>query len=213
MKNQSKTPRSKKKKKKDIIKELFQSHFASTGGIQHNDAEAFGDKMAQKKAQTIRVGMQNINLLPQSARNYKSRQLVNHIREGQYDVFLMNEVGLYWSKLDPSDQWSERTIGLSDSTSIFANNTREPQLSEHVQHGGVGIVATGEVKHRITEKGSDPSGLGRWVWMRMSGKEGHHVRFVTAYRPCQSGGLVQYSNNMREDWLQRTTSETLVLQS
>jgi hypothetical protein len=52
----------------------------------------------------------------------------------------------------------------------------------------VGIIAMAEAKHRIIDRGYDPSGMGRWAWMRMEGKEGHHMRFVTAYRPCQSGG-------------------------
>ncbi len=96
----------------------------------------------------------------------------------------MEEVGLSWCKLDPSDQWDERVTGLTDSTAVFAHNTTEPDLSEKLQYGGVGMVATAEVKHKIIDRGKDPSGMGRWVWMRMEGKEGHHVRFVTAYRPC-----------------------------
>jgi hypothetical protein len=127
-------------------------------------------------------------MLSESARNYKSRQLVQHIRDAEYDVFCLNEVGLYWNKLDASDQWAERVIGLTDSTAIFANNTTEPELSHKLQYGGVGIVATGEAKHRITCRGKDLSGLGRWVWIRITGKEGHHVRILTSYRPCQSGG-------------------------
>ncbi len=183
LKGTAKIPRRKKKKK-----ELFQSHFHDDGGISYNDAEAFGDKLASKPPQTFRIGGQNVQLLPENARHYKSRQLVNHIREGEYDIFMMEEIGLFWGKIDPSDQWDERVMGLADSTAIFAHNTTEPELSDKLQYGGVGMVATAEAKHRIVERGKDPSGMGRWVWMRMEGKEGHHVRFVTAYRPCQSGG-------------------------
>ena len=186
----TKTPRSKKKKKtkKQIIRELYQSHFTSEGGINYNDAEAFADTMIKKPPGTMRCGLQNINLLSESARHYKSRQLVQHIRDAEYDVFCMDEVGLYWDFLDAADRWPERVIGLPDSTSIFANNTTEPHLSNKLQYGGVGIVATGEAKHRITARGKDPSGLGRWVWIRLTGKEGHHVRILVLYRPCQSGG-------------------------
>jgi hypothetical protein len=190
LKKTTKTPLSKKKKKtkKEIIKELYQSHFTSQGGITYNDAEVFADTMIKKPPCTFRCGMQNIHLLPESARNYKSRQLVQHIRDAEYDVFCMNEVGLYWDKLNACDQWAERAISLPDSTAIFANNTTEPQLSTKLQYGGVGIVATGEAKHRITSRGKDSSGLGRWVWIRLTGKEGHHVRILTLYRPCESGG-------------------------
>jgi hypothetical protein len=188
LKGKVKVPKRKKKKKATIIQELYQSHFLSEGGITYDDAEAFGDLLKSKQLFMWRAGLQNINLLPASARHYKSRQLVNHIREAEFDVYFMNEVGLYWEKLDACDQWSERVLGLPDSTAIFAHNTTEPELSDKLQYGGVGIVVTGETKHRIVARGKDPTGMGRWAWMRMEGKDDHHVRLVCAYRPCQSGG-------------------------
>ena len=148
----TKTPR-RKKKNKSILNELYQSHLLEDGGYIYNDAEASGDKMHKKNPLTIRCGLQNLNILPESARNYKSRQLMNHLREGEYDVFMTTEVGLYWHKLDPSDQWSERALSLPDSTAIFSNNTTEHGLSDKLQYGGVGMVASGEVKHRITARG------------------------------------------------------------
>ena len=80
----------------------------------------------------------------------------------------MNEIGLYWDMLAAADQWSERIRELPDSTAIFANNTTEPLRSEKLQYGGVGIVATGEAENRITDRGKDLSGLGRWVWIRLT---------------------------------------------
>ena len=101
----------------------------------------------------------------------------------------MNEIGLYWPKIDSSDQWDERMYGaLHDSTATFAYNAQEPSVSEPIQYGGVGIIATAEIKFRLQDRGRDPSGMGRWAWIRITGKEGHHTLFVTAYRPCQSGG-------------------------
>jgi hypothetical protein len=182
-------PRQRKKKKKNLIlKELLQSHITNDGNTIYNDAQVFGNKPLKKLPFTFPVGMQNVNMLPESARHYKSRQLVNHIREGEYDIFFMNEVRLYWNKLDACDQWAERVTSLNDSTAIFANNTTELELSETLQYGGVGMVATGETKHQILSRGKDPTGMGRWVWMRMEGKANLHVRLVTAYRPCESGG-------------------------
>jgi hypothetical protein len=68
-----------------------------------NDAEAFGNQHSSKPPQTFRVALQNVNILPESSRHYKSRQLINHIREGGYDLWMMSEVGFYWGLLDPSD--------------------------------------------------------------------------------------------------------------
>lgn len=184
----AKVPRRKTKKKPTSVKTLLQSHFVESG-LFIKDAEAFADPMGRKPSQTFRIGFQNINLLPTSARHYKSRQLANHIREGDYDIWMMNEIGLYWPKIDPPDQWEERIFGsLQDSTAVFAYNAQEPSVSEPIQYGGTGMVGTAEIKCRLQDRGRDPSGMGRWVWMRLTGKDGHHVLFVTAYRPCQSGG-------------------------
>jgi TRAP-type C4-dicarboxylate transport system substrate-binding protein len=117
-----KSPRRKaKKKKQDVIKELYQSHFAAGSGVFYDDAEAFGDKMIKKQAQTIRGGFLNVNVFTESARTSKSRQLTNHIREGEYDIFMMAEIGIFWPKLDPTDQWDERALvgGLCDKLQIL----------------------------------------------------------------------------------------------
>jgi hypothetical protein len=135
------------------------------------------------------VAFQNAHCFPEQASHYKSRNIVSHIVEGEYDVWLTCEVGLCWRKLLASDQWEERTFGkLHDSTSIFAYNTTEPTLEDKIQYGGVGIIASSEIKHSIVKRGKDPSGMGRWSWIRSAGKEGHYVRYITAYRPCESGG-------------------------
>ena len=34
--------------------------------------------------------------------------------------------------------------------------------------------------------GIDPTGLGRWNWVRLRGANGIKTRFICAYRPCKS---------------------------
>ena len=38
----------------------------------------------------------------------------------------------------------------------------------------------------VLNKGEDPHKLGRWAWMLMQGRHGHHPRMVSAYRPNKS---------------------------
>jgi hypothetical protein len=169
-----------KKKKKTIPRELHQ--LALDGqNITLNDAEAFADKMNTKQQNTVRLAMQNIQLLPENARHYKSRQLINHIIQAELDAFMCPEVGLNWKAVSAENQWVERTQGkLSGSKAVFAHNTTEPAITDAIQYGGVGIVATRELAHRIISQGRDPTNLGRWVWIRIQGKEGHTVRIATA---------------------------------
>jgi hypothetical protein len=128
LKETVKNPQPRKKKKKELIKELLQSHFTENG-IANNDAEAFGDALQKKKVQTSRIAFQNAHCFPEHSTHYKSRNIVSHLVEHEYDVWMTCEVGLCWRKLLASDQWEERIFGkLHDSTSIFAYNTTEPEL-------------------------------------------------------------------------------------
>jgi hypothetical protein len=179
-------------KKKKSIKQVYRDYQQLSldgDNITRTDAEVFGDAMKQKPPNTARFGFQNIQLLPANSRHYKSRQLVDHIVQAELDALLMNEVGINWDSLSADNQWVERTIGkLHGSTAIFAHNTTELDITDTIQYGGVGIVATKELAHRIIARGRDPTKLGRWAWIRIQGKEGHTVRIATAYRPWESPG-------------------------
>ena len=179
------------KKKKNRVKTHQEFHQTSIEGtnITMTDAEAFGDSMKKKAPHTVRIGLHNIQLLPENSRHYKSRQLIDHINNSELDVLLMNEVGLNWKKVSADNQWVERTTGkLYGSKAVFAHNTTELALTDTIQYGGVGIIATHELAHRIIDRGYDPTNLGRWAWIRIQGKEGHTTRIATAYRPWESPG-------------------------
>jgi hypothetical protein len=153
-----------------------------------NDAEYFADNMKSKSANTIRIALQNIQLLPENVRHYKSLQLINHIRQAKLDA-LMNKVGLNWKAVAADNQWVERTTGkLNISRAVFAHNTTELNTMDTIQYGGVGILATQELAHRCIGTGRDPTNLGRWAWIKIQGKEGCTIRIATAYRPWESQG-------------------------
>jgi hypothetical protein len=79
---------------------------------------------------------------------------------------MMNEIGLNWRAVPADDQWVERTQGkLNSSRAVFAHNTTESKVTEAVQCGGVGTVATKEIAHRNVTTGKDPTNLGRWSWI------------------------------------------------
>jgi hypothetical protein len=65
----------------------------------------------------------------------------------------------------------------------MAYNTTEPEMTTTVQFSGVGIIATDDDAHRVISQGVDDSGLGRWSWLHLEGKESHFLHVVSAYRP------------------------------
>ncbi len=87
------------------------------------------------------------------------------------------------------NQWFEQTFGkFRAMRACFAYNKTELGITKRLQTGGVGIVATDDVVHRIVEQGRDTTGLGRWAWIKIQGPQGTTIRIVTVYRPCDSTG-------------------------
>lgn len=56
------------------------------------------------------------------------------------------------------------------------------------QYGRTALFSIGSAAHRVVEKGSDPSKLGRWTWTRYRGKSNQMLRIITAYRPNNPNG-------------------------
>ena len=46
------------------------------------------------------------------------------------------------------------------------------------------MILTNTLSPRVIGKGKDPTGLGRWTWTRLRGKE-RAVTMISAYRPCK----------------------------
>ncbi len=168
--------------------------------LEFEDAESFGDLQQAKRDNILRVGFQNIHNLPADCRTSKSRQLVDYVVQKDYDCFMMAEIGLNWTKISSNDRWFERISGkFRTSRSVFAHNATELHHSKVLQPGGVGLISTDDVTHRITATGKDPTGLGRWCWTRFQGKNGVKVRMVSVYRPCESpGATTTYQQQLRQ---------------
>ena len=140
------------------------------------DVKEYGDKMQQKKENTFRIMLHNINRLPINGDSTKSYKLISTIANKQIDVALMTEVGLFWKVINNKDRWYERIGEAFWSTKHeFAYNTTEPARTDPVQWGGVGIMAVSDASHRVVSQGSDPSGLGRWAWLRLAERDNHHL--------------------------------------
>ncbi len=145
--------------------------------LEFEDAESFGDVQQAKRDNILRVGFQNIHNLPVDCRTSKSRQLVDYVVQKDYDCFMMAEIGLNWTKISSNDRWFERISGkFRTSRSVFAHNATELHHSKVLQPGGVGLISTDDVTHRITATGTDLTGLGCWCWTRFQGKMGSTSR-------------------------------------
>ena len=129
---------------------------------------------------------QNIGCLPTNPPHYKSKEIINQVCTSDTDAWLIQEVGLCWTKMEDSAQWSERTQRTGNRLhSNFAYNKTELRRSKVMQAGGVAVITTSVLIPRCTARGYDPLGLGRWAWTRLAGVNGFHTRLVSVYRPCK----------------------------
>ena len=47
-------------------------------------------------------------------------------------------------------------------------------------------MAAGKMANKVIKKGQDCTGLGRWSWILIEGKENKKLRIVSAYRPSET---------------------------
>lgn len=157
--------------------------------IDLQDVEEFGDTMRKKNEKTLRIMFHNINRLTIRKNSAKSKKLISTIANKQIDVALLAEIGLNWKKIQSHDKWYERTReAFQTSKSSVAYNINEDDYSDQVQFSGVIIMAVEDEAKRVTQQETDLSGWGRWLWLRLSGRAGHNLRVVSAYRPVESLG-------------------------
>ena len=74
--------------------------------IQDKNEEEYGDTLSGKPPQVIRLLFQNIDNLPEDAKDQKSIGVVNTIIQREADITMMNEIGLNIGLLSQANQSS-----------------------------------------------------------------------------------------------------------
>jgi len=112
-------------------------------------------------------------------------QLESCIKKMDIDFMCMAETGVYWNALPVEDRLWERVKNWAHDRRItFGYNTQDI-LVDRSQYGGTAILGINEMAPKIQTRGYDASGLGRWCWFRVQGKNNVYTRIVSAYCPCQ----------------------------
>jgi hypothetical protein len=99
------------------------------------DTEKFGDILHSKSDSTFRIMFENISNLPLEGSHYKNRQLIDFLWAAEPDLLGMNELGLYWPKLDVANQMHERLLkSPAQYSSTVAYNTTEHEDTDMYLH-------------------------------------------------------------------------------
>jgi exonuclease III len=146
----------------------------------------FGDAMGRADGEHIRIGSINLNNTLQNEEG--DERLFREIQARDIQILCMQEVGCNWKNMGRTQRFQHRinqTFGPHETRSTFQHNVHDLTGSKR-QWGGTGILSKGKIKHYTKETGGDPTGLGRWTWVRLHGKDGMILRYVSIYCPCES---------------------------
>jgi hypothetical protein len=70
-------------------------------------------------------------------------------------------------------------------------------VDNNYKPGGTLTMIVGKWQARVSEKGSNPTGLGRWSYLKISSNK-QNLIVITAYQPCKTTGP---TTNWTQQWL------------
>ena len=143
--------------------------------------------MVTKSPNSTRILAININGIGVTRSNEKCTSLRRYIQEHQVDVTCISETNVNWAKLRTMNTLWDRTKGWFEHRIIGVAYNIQQRVTgkKKKQQGGTATLLKDKIAHRHKDNGFDPTGLGRWSWVRISGKQGCITRFVTVYCPIK----------------------------
>ena len=132
----------------------------------------------------VRVMFENWNSLGVFTQSWKMDRLKYLIKQMQIDVITGCEVQCDWTFRDNGSKFIDMLANGQSLKGLAAHNTTERIQRE--QMGGTAVAATGRITDLVTDCGCDPTGLGRWSWIRL-GTQSPSTRIVCGYLPCKPG--------------------------
>ena len=174
----------------------------STNSNRDQSLDYWGHKLVTKASNTTRILAINVNGIGVKHKNEKSEALRRWITENEVDVTCISETNVNWAKVrtyhtlwERTRTWFEhRIIGVS------YNTCQKIQGRSRKQQGGTATLLKDDIAHRHRDNGFDMTGLGRWSWVRIAGKQGCITRFVTVYCPNKGSKGLQtvYAQQLTE---------------
>jgi len=146
-----------------------------------------------KPFNTFRVLARNVNTMS-NANNYLSWKAAAHaIDTSEADAIAFQETNLAWNKIHRKRIHSIFKSPTSNAV-ISTSSSSEISSSSH-QRGGTLQAILGDWSSRSVQIGQDASGLGRWSFIELQGKEDYRYIILSGYRICENQTVDPGSNN------------------
>jgi hypothetical protein len=156
--------------------------------------EPYGDTHLQKNPEHDRWYLQNVNGINTEMQWLDWKEKLKFLQEAKVDCFNFTETNLRWT---PEQIQMASRLGRKwfKQFSLTTSSSNDPTTRKAYQPGGTCTGITNNLVGRLTTKGSDPSGLGRWSYVCLEGKisdpqnpenQVHSKTYsITAYCPSQ----------------------------
>ena len=164
---------------------LFQEEHPPLNRRPHKDI--WGHTMKKKEHKKIRVSFVNVNGIGSYATHEKSQGIRRYIVDKEVDVMGIAETNVNWSRVYSRDTLWDRTKAWVPDRRIGVSYNLHQTVTSKTQPGGTATIAVNDMAHRFKASGYDSTGLGRWSWVVVSGKQNCVTRFVSVYAPQKSG--------------------------
>ena len=150
----------------------------------------WGDSLGPRADSDLRVTLLNVDSLPADRRSDRIGEITEWWRRDEVNIALLTEVGHFWPAVPEEDQWHnyirDRIPSGSQSNLAYNRHDTRSRAECSRQYGGTGVVVVGEDHHRVGGRGQDTTGLGRWAWTRIRGRDGTGIVLISTYRPNRS---------------------------
>jgi exonuclease III len=143
----------------------------------------WGDKLGSKTDNIFRYCFANIYGLPISVHHEKHDRITNAIKKHEMDVLGLAEINLNFPQLGPNQQWIHRFPKLQTNSHYSTN--KHTTSTAHKLYGGTAYITNQATSPKVSKSGADPTGLGRWTWVKLTGRQGLEIRIINGYRPVR----------------------------
>jgi exonuclease III len=151
---------------------------------QTTQSEVIGDGMIIPKQNTItRIYCQNTNGIS-VGHNSDLEVVLEQVRHMEIDILIITETNLATDKSNVRAKMYDkfqRTFGQATHRLVTATSPQE--YPGHYKPGGVMGAVVGKTIARVQASGHDP--IGRWVYIKLIGKNNKRITIIGTYQVCQ----------------------------
>ena len=144
----------------------------------------WGDKMDQKDKSEIRIYCQNVNGIKYDELGGETEEIGHFMETNDIDI-----LGVIEHNVDNRSEKVATTIyqALRRVSRTFAHilGGTETKMETNYKPGGTMMVSRGNIRGRITEKGTDV--LGRWTYQKIRRKRETSLWMINVYQVCKGG--------------------------